>query len=181
MRGTPIAGRRQGGGYRRSSTPAGPSWQWRAGSEHAAQRPGSGAVLGGQSGTMDDIELMLRVKSGDWLSFAALMDRHRCTVERFLFHKIRNRALAEELAQEAFLRVYRARLTYEPTARFKSWLFQIATNLASNSRRDNRREVLHQSLDTDRDDGPSLELIDARPTIEQRLVADAALEEVRRA
>src|SRR5437764_14528579 len=96
---------------------------------------------------MDDIDLMLQVKAGDWLSFASLMDRHRSSVERFLYNKVRNRALAEELAQEVFLRVYRARLSYQPSARFKSWLFQIASHLGSNSRRDRRRERLHDSLD----------------------------------
>jgi RNA polymerase sigma-70 factor, ECF subfamily len=130
---------------------------------------------------MEDIELMLRVKAGDWLSFAALMDRHRGVVERFLFNKVRNRALAEELAQETFLRVYRARLGYQPTARFKSWLFQIATNLASNSRRDRRRERLHDSLDGQPEYAVPMQIRDARPTVEERLVARSKFGVVRQA
>jgi RNA polymerase sigma-70 factor (ECF subfamily) len=130
---------------------------------------------------MDDIELMLRVKAGDWLSFAALMDRHRSGVERFLFHKVRNHALAEELAQDVFLRVYRARLSYEPTARFKAWLFQIASHLGSNSRRDRRRERLHESLDYQPPYAPALQLRDSRPSVEESLLADVAHGEVRRA
>src|SRR5690349_18393654 len=130
---------------------------------------------------MDDIDLMLRVKAGDWLSFAALMDRHRAHVERFLFHRLRDRALAEELAQETFLRVYRARAGYEPTARFKSWLYQIAAHLASNSRRDRRRERLHESLDHQPSFAPALELRDRRPSPEDRLMAATTGREVRRA
>jgi RNA polymerase sigma-70 factor, ECF subfamily len=130
---------------------------------------------------MEDIDLMLRVKAGDWLSFAALMDRHRSTIERFLYNKVRNRALAEELAQEVFLRVYRARLNYQPTARFKSWLFQIAAHLASNSRRDRRHERWHESLDTRPEFAIPLQIADARPTVEEALLADCAFGVVRRA
>ena len=130
---------------------------------------------------MDDIELMLRVKGGDWLSFAALMDRHRTNVEKFIFNKVRDRALAEELAQETFLRVYRARLTYEPTARFKAWLFQIAAHLASNSRRDRRREKLHESLDYAPPFAAPIQIRDAHPTAEDTMLAAATTAEVRRA
>ena len=129
----------------------------------------------------DDVELMLRVKDGDCVSFALLLDRHRSSVERFLYGKVRNRALAEELAQEVFLRVYRARGGYQPTARFKAWLFQIAAHLGSNSRRDRRREVLHEPLDTQSPHGPALQLRDGRPTIEEQLLGDVRLAEVRRA
>ncbi len=130
---------------------------------------------------MDDIDLMLRVKAGDSLSFAALMDRHRWPVERFLYHKVRNRALAEELAQEVFLRVYRARMSYEPSARFKSWLFQIAAHLGSNSRRDRRNERLHDSLDYRRPSTPAMQIRDRRPSIEESLLAEVGFGEVRRA
>src|SRR5579883_307551 len=123
----------------------------------------------------DDVELMLRVKEGDCASFALLLERHRLSVERFLYSKVRNRALAEELAQEVFLRVYRARGGYQPTARFKAWLFQIAAHLGSNSRRDRRREILHDPLDIQAPHGPALQLPDRRPTIEQELVGDVKL------
>jgi RNA polymerase sigma-70 factor (ECF subfamily) len=129
----------------------------------------------------DDIELMLRVKSGDRWSFAELWNRHGASVERFLFAKVRNRALAEELAQEVFLRVYRARATYEPTARFKAWLFQIASHLGSNSRRDNRRALLHDAIDHRPDDAPVLQIRDTRPNIEESMLGQVRLAEVRRA
>jgi len=129
----------------------------------------------------EDVELMLRVKQGDRRSFTLLLERHQPSVERFLYAKVRNRALAEELAQEVFLRVYRSRGTYEPTARFKSWLFQIASHLGSNSRRDRRRERLHEPLDQRMPDRPVLQIPDNRPSAEQTLLVDVRLEEIRRA
>jgi RNA polymerase sigma-70 factor (ECF subfamily) len=129
----------------------------------------------------DDVELMLRVKAGDWRSFAELWARHGSAVERFLYARVKNRALAEELAQDVFLRVYRARATYQPTARFKAWLFQIAAHLGSNSRRDHRRDMLHEPIDHRPPDAPVLQVRDTRPTIEEAMVGDVKLAEVRRA
>ena len=50
----------------------------------------------------------------------------------FVYRMVLNQAIAEELAQEVFLRVYRSRARYEPTAKFTTWLFRIATHLALN-------------------------------------------------
>ena len=93
-----------------------------------------------------DAELMLRVREGDSTSFALLLERHRAPVIHFLDRMIQNHAVAEELAQEVFLRVYRSRSSYEPTAKFSTWLFRIATHLALNAIRDGRHEKLKQSL-----------------------------------
>src|ERR1041385_5138771 len=65
-----------------------------------------------------DAELMLRVRDGDDTGFAMLLERHRAPVIHFLHRMVQNQAIAEELAQEVFLRVYRSRGTYEPTAKF---------------------------------------------------------------
>ena len=129
----------------------------------------------------DDIELMLRVKFGDGGSFAVLLEKHRGAVEGFLYRRVRNRALAEELAQEVFLRVYRARTSYEPTARFKAWLYQIATHLGANSRRDRRREVTHERLDDRRPDRPEFQVPDPLLSTEQRMIWEVDRREVRRA
>jgi RNA polymerase sigma-70 factor (ECF subfamily) len=94
-----------------------------------------------------DAELMLRVKDGDAASFALLLERHRIPVIHFLYRMVQNQAVAEELAQEVFLRVYRARLSYEPTAKFTTWLFRIAMHLALNCLRDGRAERGHANLD----------------------------------
>lgn len=127
-----------------------------------------------------DAELMLRVKEGDAQSFALLLQRHRNPVIHFLFRMVQNQALAEELAQEVFLRVYRARASYEPTAKFTTWLFRIATHLALNSLRDRRKEKLLESLDGG-EDSNGRELADAQPSVEQALLKEARAREIRRA
>src|SRR5918992_3145166 len=107
-----------------------------------------------------DAELMLRVRDGDSASFALLLERHRAPVIHFLYRMVQNQAIAEELAQEVFLRVYRSRATYEPTARFATWLFRIATHLALNWIRDGRHEKAHDSLDDEPQDDAGRQLPD---------------------
>jgi RNA polymerase sigma-70 factor (ECF subfamily) len=127
-----------------------------------------------------DAELMVRVKEGDGESFALLVERHRTHVVHFLHRMMQNQALAEDLAQEVFLRVYRSR-SYEPTAKFTSWLFRIATNLALNARRDGRNEVGQERLDREAEDRSRRQVADTRPTAEQELLCEVRGEEVRRA
>lgn len=107
-----------------------------------------------------DVQLMLDVKAGDEASFELLLQRYRTPLVNFLFRMVRNREQAEDLAQEVFLRVYRARGEYVPSAKFTTWLFRIATNLALNSMRDNRHQKLEVSIDApvtmDAEDGDEL-------------------------
>src|SRR5579864_1652323 len=128
-----------------------------------------------------DAELMLRVKEGDGASFGVLLEKHRSAVVHFLYRMVQNPAVAEELAQEVFLRVYRSRATYEATAKFTTWLFRIATHLALNSLRDGRHERLQERLDDDSSDLPVRQVSDTRPSVEQSMVYQAKLDEVRRA
>lgn len=128
-----------------------------------------------------DAELMLRVRDGDAESFALLLDRHRAPVIHFLYRMLQNQAVAEELAQEVFLRVYRSRANYEASARFTTWLFRIATHLALNWIRDRNKEKGQASLDEERDSGGTLQVADRQPTAEQELVARVRVDEVRRA
>ena len=128
-----------------------------------------------------DAELMLRVKEGDGASFAILLDKHRSPVIHFLFRMVQNQAVAEELAQEVFLRVYRSRATYEPTARFTTWLFRIATHLALNALRDGKNERSQERLDDDTGDMPVRQVSDRKPSVEQSMVHQAKMEEIRRA
>jgi RNA polymerase sigma-70 factor (ECF subfamily) len=138
--------------------------------------------MGGATAALDlDAELMLRVKEGDGASFGVLLDKHRSSVVHFLFRMVQNHAAAEELAQEVFLRVYRNRGTYEPTAKFTTWLFRIATHLALNSIRDGRHERSQERLDDDSNDMPIRQVKDLRPLVEQSMVYQAKLDEVRRA
>jgi RNA polymerase sigma-70 factor, ECF subfamily len=92
---------------------------------------------------VDDVGLMLRVRDGDDGAFAQLIERHRDRVIGMLFRMVGNIHDAEELAQDAFVRVYRARVTYRPEASFSTWLFRIVTNLALNHRRKRRPYLLN--------------------------------------
>ena len=138
--------------------------------------------MGGATAALDlDAELMLRVKEGDGASFGVLLDKHRSSVVHFLFRMVQNHAVAEELAQEVFLRVYRSRATYEPTAKFTTWLFRIATHLALNSLRDGKYERSQERLDDDSNDMPVRQLRDRQPSVEQSMVYQTRLDEIRRA
>jgi RNA polymerase sigma-70 factor (ECF subfamily) len=138
--------------------------------------------MGGAAATLDyDAELMLRVKEGDGASFGVLLDKYRTSVVHFLYRMVQNHAIAEELAQEVFLRVYRSRSTYEPTAKFTTWLFRIATHLALNSLRDGRNERAQERLDDESQTVPVRLVRDGRPSVEQRMVYEVRLEEIRRA
>jgi RNA polymerase sigma-70 factor, ECF subfamily len=128
-----------------------------------------------------DAQLMLRVRDGDDTSFGLLLERHRGPVIHFLYRMVLNQAVSEELAQEVFLRVYRSRETYEPTAKFTTWLFRIATHVALNSIRDRKKEKGHESLDEDMLDGMERQVADRQPTVEQEMVHEVKLREVRQA
>jgi RNA polymerase sigma-70 factor (ECF subfamily) len=134
-----------------------------------------------------DVQLMLDVKSGDEASFELLLHRYRTPLVNFLYRMVRNREQAEDLAQEVFLRVYRARAEYLPSAKFTTWLFRIATNLALNSMRDNRYQKLEDSIDapvridSEQGDERPLDLAEKHPNIEQHLVEDARVKMIRHA
>ena len=128
-----------------------------------------------------DAQLMLRVGEGDDTSFALLLERHRGPVVHFLYRMVQNQAVSEELAQEVFLRVYRSRSTYEPTAKFTTWLFRIATHVALNSIRDGKKEKGHESLDVETADGMERQVADRQPTVEQEMVHEVKRREVRQA
>jgi RNA polymerase sigma-70 factor (ECF subfamily) len=107
-----------------------------------------------------DVRLMLAVRNGDATAFAQLVDRYRGRMLAALEYLVGDPVLAEDLAQEVFLRVYRARGTYAPISRFATWVFRILHHVASNARRDSsrRREVpidtchsaLHEGFGPDR-------------------------------
>ncbi|WP_231739882.1 RNA polymerase sigma factor [Thalassoglobus polymorphus] len=87
-----------------------------------------------------DVQLMLRVKNGDDSAFAQIVERYQNRLIGIFTSMFADSALAEDLAQEVFLRIYRAKQGYEPTAKLSTWIFQIANNLASNSRRSKGRK-----------------------------------------
>ena len=120
----------------------------------------------------DDVRLMLAFRSGDDRAFDALFERWAARVLRFLERMVSEAGVAEDLVQETFLRVWRARERYEPGARFSTWLFTIAGNAARNELRRPFRRASHESLDDGDEEGaplalsgedpPSDELVDAR-------------------
>ena len=129
------------------------------------------AMAGAESYT--DAEVMLRVKAGDQSAFDFLVQKYRRPLVSFMYRMARNTAAAEDLAQEVFLRVYRSRQGYEASAKFTTWLYRIATNLAVNYARDTRKErpEVTVSLDEpDEDTGTTMDVADSRMSAEEALV-----------
>ena len=85
-----------------------------------------------------DVRLMLKVRDDDAAAFEELVLRYQERLVMVLAHLV-GRDQAEDLAQEVFLRVYRARKRYEPGAKFSTWLFTIAHNVAANALRKRSR------------------------------------------
>src|SRR6202046_4637780 len=127
---------------------------------------GVNTIVGAAPALDLDAQLMLRVRDGDEQSFGVLLEKHRNPVIHFVYRMVQDRAVAEELSQEVFLRVYRSRETYEPTARFTTWLFRIATHLALNWIRDGRNERGQERIDDDSDGARNLQVPDRKPSIE---------------
>jgi RNA polymerase sigma-70 factor, ECF subfamily len=151
-----------------------PSWGARVNYSRATDRP----IQQTRDG---DSELMLRVRDGDQGSFELLLEKHRGPMIHFLHRMVQNDAVAEELSQEVFLRVFKSRGSYQPSAKFTTWLFRIGTHLALNWIRDGRNEKLQTSLDKETADGTSRQVPDRRKTVEQELLYQAKLREVRQA
>jgi RNA polymerase sigma-70 factor (ECF subfamily) len=129
-----------------------------------------------------DAEVMLRVKSGDEAAFDFLVQKYRRPLVSFMYRMAHNAAAAEDLAQEVFLRVYRSRQTYEASAKFTTWLYRIATNLAVNHARDTRRERPEVTVSLDEPDeetGTTMDVPDASMTVEEAMVRRERLAAIR--
>jgi len=114
--------------------------------------------------TDESARLMRAFQDGDDSAFDALFQRWAAPLLRYLERMVADGGTAEELVQEAFLRVHGARERYTPDARFSTWLYRIATNLALNELRRPRRKARHES--TSRDDGAPVDLRDDRPAVD---------------
>ena len=129
-----------------------------------------------------DAEVMLQVKAGDDSAFAYLVQKYRRPMVNFMYRMAHNAAGAEDLAQEVFLRVYRSRETYEASAKFTTWLYRIATNLAVNHARDTRHERPENTVSLDEPDqesGRALDLPDGTPSAEENLLQRERLAAIR--
>jgi RNA polymerase sigma-70 factor (ECF subfamily) len=140
------------------------------------------STLAGGEGS-SDAEVMLRVKAGDQPAFNYLVEKYRRPLVSFMYRMARNAAVAEDLAQEVFLRVYRSRASYEASAKFTTWLYRIATNLAVNHARDTRHERPEVMVSLDEPDeatGMIMDLADGEMTAEQAMVRRERLIGIRR-
>ena len=140
------------------------------------------AMAGEAQGVDSDAAVMLRVKQGDDAAFDYLVQKYRRAMLSFMFRMAHNAAAAEDLAQEVFLRVYRSRENYEPSAKFTTWLYRIATNLAVNHARDTRHDRPENmaSLDQpDEESGQTLDVADESLTAEQKIIRQERMKAIR--
>jgi RNA polymerase sigma-70 factor (ECF subfamily) len=126
---------------------------------------------------------MLRVAKGDDAAFNYLIEKFRRPIISFMYRTTHNQATAEELAQEVFLRVYRSRESYEASAKFTTWLYRIATNLAVNNARDTKHERAENQISLDEPDeesGSTMDVADTRITVEQQMLREERLAAIRK-
>jgi RNA polymerase sigma-70 factor (ECF subfamily) len=132
--------------------------------------------------TMDDAAIMLELRAGNMVAFDFLIGKYRKPIIHFMFRMVHNQAVAEELAQEVFLRIYRSRETYRAEARFSTWLYRIATNLGVNHARDTRHERSASTVyldETDSETGTTPDLADSTPGAESNLLRRERLSAIR--
>ena len=140
------------------------------------------AVARGDFSLLNDAEVMLELKAGNIDAFDVLLGKYRKPIVHFMFRMVHNQAVAEELAQEVFLRVYRSRETYRAEARFSTWLYRIATNLGVNHARDTRHERSASTVYLDAVDaetGTTPDVADDTPTIEADLLQKERMNAIR--
>ena len=147
-----------------------------------ATAPPAQAAAGVPGETLTDADIMLQVKTGDDAAFEYLVQKYRRPMVSFMFRMAHNAAMAEDLAQEVFLRVYRSRESYEASAKFTTWLYRIATNLAVNHARDTRHERPESTVNLDEPDantGQTPDLADGSLTVEEEIVRRERLAAIR--
>jgi RNA polymerase sigma-70 factor (ECF subfamily) len=131
---------------------------------------------------MEDSAIMLELSAGNMSGFDFLIQKYRKPIINFMYRMVHNQAIAEELAQEVFLRVYRSRETYRAEARFSTWLYRIATNLGVNYARDTRHERTASTIyldETDSETGTTPDVADMTPGAEADLLRRERLNAIR--
>jgi RNA polymerase sigma-70 factor, ECF subfamily len=131
---------------------------------------------------LSDAEVMLRVTAGDDSAFDYLVEKYRRPMISFMYRMTHNQAVAEELAQEVFLRVYRSRKGYAASAKFTTWLYRIATNLAVNHARDTKHERPENTVNIDEPDadtGMTVDVADSGLNAEQIILRRERLAAIR--
>ncbi len=151
-----------------------------AGASIPQQMPLPRAGVAGEGAS--DADVMLRVKAGDDSAFEYLVQKYRRQMISFMYRMSHNSAAAEDLAQEVFLRVYRSRANYEASAKFTTWLYRIATNLAVNHARDTRHERPENTVNLDQPDtetGQTPDVPDSSITVEEAILRRERLAAIR--
>lgn len=147
--------------------------------------PAAGARRSSQNadfGSMEDSEIMLALSGGNMVAFDYLIAKYRKPIIHFMYRMVHNQAVAEELAQEVFLRVYRSRETYRAEARFSTWLYRIATNLGVNHARDTRHERSASTVyldEADSETGTTPDVADTTPGAESAMLRRERLNAIR--
>ena len=148
--------------------------------ERAKER--AAALARGDFSALTDAEVMLELRAGNMAAFDVLLAKYRKPIIHFMFRMVHNQAVAEELAQEVFLRVYRSRETYRAEARFSTWLYRIATNLGVNHARDTRHERTASTVYLDEPDaetGTTPDVADETPSAEANLLRRERMNAIR--
>ena len=144
---------------------------------------GTGRAAARPLSEMTDAEVMLLAGAGDDSAFGYLVEKFRRPIISFMYRMTHNQAIAEELAQEVFLRVYRSRSSYQAEAKFSTWLYRIATNLAVNHARDTRSERTAATVNLDEPDpetGSTPDVADATPTVEADILREERMAAIRK-
>ena len=148
--------------------------------ERAKER--AAAIARGDFSSLTDAEVMLELRAGNMAAFDVLLAKYRKPIIHFMFRMVHNQAVAEELAQEVFLRVYRSRETYRAEARFSTWLYRIATNLGVNHARDTRHERSASTVYLDEPDsetGTTPDVADETPSAEAEILRRERMNAIR--
>lgn len=130
-----------------------------------------------------DVSLMLSFQKGHELAFQELVERNHARVIGLIYRFIGDATDAEDLAQEVFLRIYRARQSYTPTAKFSTWMFRITANVSLNALRSraNRRDDVSIDQVADGAEGPRSVMDPESPMPEQHLAQSEVQTQVREA
>ncbi len=140
------------------------------------------AAARGDFSELTDAEVMLELRAGNLAAFDVLLAKFRKPIVHFMFRMVHNQAVAEELAQEVFLRIYRSRETYRAEARFSTWLYRIATNLGVNHARDTRHERSASTIyldEADSETGTTPDVADSTPSAETNMLRRERMNAIR--
>lgn len=129
-----------------------------------------------------DEELMLDYQAGNRAAFDILAKRHWNSVFSFIRRLVKDEVLAEDILSKTFLKLHTAAPSYQPTAKFSTFLFTIAYREAMSVLRSGRRQGSMTSLDAQQDEGTyGLQLTSSAPSPEEHLVQRQTMSKVDKA